>query len=120
MLSVETIKWRLERMKGEAFPLVQWPGTARVLDVADTSLDLLVGGVRADYTWDRVRITQQRLVQNHELSIAELGGQHDAVGLVSLLAYMQADEVVVFPQTGVIRLAGPEGVPIHQPTAPRD
>ena len=78
MLSVETMKWRLERMKGRTFPLVQWPGTARVLDVTETSLDLLVGGVRADYTWDRVRITQQRLMQNHELSIAELGGQHDA------------------------------------------
>jgi hypothetical protein len=120
MLTVETMKWRLERSRGEAFPLVQWPGVARVLDVTDTSLDLLVGGVRADYTWDRVRSTQQRLVQNHELSIGELGGQHDAVGLVSLLAYMQAEDVVVFPQTGVIRLADPEGVPVHQPTAPRD
>ena len=120
MLSVETMKWRLERMKGEGFPLVEWPGTARVLDVTDTSLDLLVGGVRADYTWERVRITQQRLVQNHELSIGELGGQHDAVGLVSLLAHMQADDVAVNQETGVIRVASPEGVPVHQPTAPRD
>jgi hypothetical protein len=120
MLTVETMKWRLERMRGESFPLVQWPGTARVLDVTDTSLDLLVGGTRADYTWERVRITQQRLVQNHELSIAELGGQHDAVGLVSLLAHLQADEVVVTQETGVIRPASPEGVPVHQPTAPRE
>ncbi len=119
MLTLETMKWRLERMRGEAIPLVQWPGTARVLDVTDTSLDLLVGSTRADYTWERVRITQQRLVQNHELSIAELGGQHDAVGLVSLLAHMQADEVAVNGQTGVIRLVTPEGVPVHQPTAPR-
>ena len=38
---------------------------------------------------------QERLVQNQELSIAEPGGQHDAVGLVSLLAHMQAEDVVV-------------------------
>jgi hypothetical protein len=120
MLTVETMKWRLERMKGESFPLVQWQGVARVLDVTETSLDLLVGGIRADYTWERVRITQQRLVRNQELSIAELGGQHDAVGLVSLLAYLQADEVVVSQQTGVIRVADAEGTPQHQPTAPRD
>jgi hypothetical protein len=120
MLTVETMKWRLERMKGESFPLVQWRGVARVLDVTETSLDLLVGGIRADYTWERVRITQQRLVRNQELSIAELGGQHDAVGLVSLLAHLQVDEVVVSQQTGVIRPADAEGSPVHQPTAPRD
>jgi hypothetical protein len=119
MLTVETMKWRLERMKGESFPLVQAQGVARVLDVTETSLDLLVAGIRADYTWDRVRITQQRLVRNQELSIAELGGQHDAVGLVSLLAHLQADDVVVSQTTGVIRLATIEGTPQHQPTAPR-
>ena len=119
MLTVETMKWRLERMKGESFPLVQWQGAARVLDVSETSLDLLVSGMRADYTWERVRITQQRLVRNLELSIAELGGQHDAAGLVSLLAYLQADDVVGSQQTGVIRVADAEGTPQHQPTAPR-
>jgi hypothetical protein len=119
MLSVETMKWRLARMKGQEFPLVLWPGAARVLDVTETTIDLLVGGRRADYTWERVRGTQERLLQNHELSVAELGGQHDAVGLVSLLAYLQADELDVSAAQGVLRLLQAEGTPAHQPTAPR-
>lgn len=118
MLSVETMKWRMARMVGHEFALVRWPGVARVLEVTDTSVDLLVGGRRADYTWERVLSTQERLLQNHELSVAELGGQHDAVGLVSLLAYLQADALEVSVGQGVLRLVQPEGTPVHQPTAP--
>jgi hypothetical protein len=120
MLTIETMKWRLQQMKGKEIPLVQQPGNAVVLDVDDDSVDLLVAGRRADLGWDRVRITWQRLLANHELSIAELGGQHDAVGLVSLLAFMQADDLVVSNDTGVLRPKAPQGKPVHQPTAPRD
>ena len=119
MLSIETMKWRLARMKGQELPLVQWKGTAKVLDVSDTSVDLLVSGRRADFTWERVRITWERLLRNHELSIAELGGQHDAAGLVALLAFMQADDLVVSAEHGVLRPRDPKGTPVHQPTAPR-
>jgi len=119
MLSVETMKWRLGRMKGQEFPLVTWPGTARVVDVTETSLDVLVGGRRADYTWERIRSTWERLLLNHELSIAELGGQHDAAGLVALFALMQADDLDVDAVHGVLRPRRIEGVPVHQPTAPR-
>lgn len=118
MLSVETMKWRLERQPDLRIPLVAWPGTARVVQADEAKLALLVGGRRADYTWERVRITWERLVADHELSVAELGGQHDAVGLVSLLAYMQADAVVVEPEQGVLRLRDAQGPPVHQPTAP--
>ena len=120
MLTVETMKWRLERLRGESFALVQWPGVARVLGVTETSFGLLVGGRRADYTWERVLVTQQRLLHNHELSVAELGGQHDAVGLVSLLAHLQAEDLLVSAERGVLRLAHPEGAPVHQPTAPQE
>ena len=43
-------------------------------------------GKRADYTWDRVRDTWLRLQANQALTVDELGGGHDAVGLVSLFA----------------------------------
>jgi hypothetical protein len=88
------------------------------VDVNDSTIDLLVAGRRADLTWDRVRLTWDRLLANHELSVAELGGQHDAVGLVSLFAYMQPDVVDVYAQQGLLRLRDAKGVPVHQPTAP--
>jgi hypothetical protein len=118
MITIETMKWRLERQIGDSFPLVMWPGAARVVDVNDSTIDLLVAGRRADLTWDRVRLTWERLLANHELSVAELGGQHDAVGLVSLLAHMQPDVVDVYSQQGLLRLRDAKGVPVHQPTAP--
>ncbi len=118
MLSIETIKWRLSRRPGLEIPLVAWPGVARVVQADDQKLALLVGGRRADFTWDRVRVTWERLLADHELSVAELGGQHDAVGLVSLLAFMQSDEVSVEREQGVLRLRGAQGPPVHQPTAP--
>lgn len=120
MLSMETIKWRLARTIGQEFPLVQWPGAARVLSVGEKTIALLVNGQRAEYTWERVRGTWERLVANHELSVRELGGQHDAAGLVALLAFAQAESVVASERHGVLRLAHPTGTPVHQPTAPRD
>jgi hypothetical protein len=118
MITIETMKWRLQKQVGESFPLVQWEGSARIVAASEESLSLLVAGQRADYTWDRVRLTRQRLVANHELSVAELGGRHDAVGIVSLLAFMQPDDVDVHREQGVLRLRGARGVPVHQPTAP--
>ena len=118
MISIETMKWRLGRQIGQSFPLLMWPGSARVVDVNDATVDLLVAGRRADFTWERVLLTWQRLLANHELSVSELGGQHDAVGLVSLLAHMQPDVVDVYSQQGVLRLRHAKGVPVHQPTAP--
>lgn len=118
MPSIETIKWRLGRQTGLEFPLLMWPGVARVVQADDHRVALLVGGRRADYTWDRVRITWERLLANHELSVAELGGQHDAVGLVSLLAFVQAERVVLENDQGVLRLRDAVGPPAHQPTAP--
>lgn len=118
MLSVETMKWRLARQPDLRIPLVGSRGAARVVQADDAKLALLVAGRRADYTWERIRVTWDRLVADHELSVAELGGQHDAVGLVSLLAHMQADEVIVDAEHGVLRLRDAQGPPVHQPTAP--
>ena len=117
MLSIETMKWRLGRTKGAEFPLVQWAGRARVLDVTDTSLDLLVAGRRADYTWERLARTWKRLRDNQTLGIDELGGAHDAVGIVSLFAFLEADSVDVVDDRGLLvfrRTTKRRENPVHQ------
>jgi hypothetical protein len=118
MLTIETMKWRLQRRIGEDLPLLKWTGTMRVVGTDDQTIDLLVGGRRVAFTWDRVRSTWERLLADQELSVAELGGQEDAVAMVSLLAVMQADEVVVDATAGVLRLSEVHGKPVHQPVAP--
>lgn len=118
MISIETMKWRLQGDVGVDLPLVGREGTARVVAADDQKFSLLLLGRRADYTWDRLLVTWRRLVANHELSVAELGGQYDAVGLVSLLAHMQQDAVDRDDVGAVLRLRDAVGVPEHQPTAP--
>jgi uncharacterized protein with ACT and thioredoxin-like domain len=113
------MKWRLEHLVGSHVPLVGHSGMARVVRATPTSVDLLVGGVRTSLAWERIANAQERLVQNHELSVAELGGQNDAVALVSVIAFLQADEVLAAHETGVVRLARANGTPVRQPTAPR-
>ncbi len=119
MLSIETMKWRLQRLDGAEFPLVGRMGTARVVDVSDTSVGLLVAGRRAEFTWGRVRRTWERLLANHELSVSELGGGDDAYGLVALLAYMQSETLEIDGTHAVLRPSKVEGMPVRQPTAPR-
>jgi len=114
MLTVETAKWRLERMEGAEFPLMFWRGCGRVVDVGESSFALQVRGKRADYTWDRLMNVWQRLETNHSVSVDELGGGHDAVGLVSLTALLQADDVDVVAADGLLRLRDAQGVPVHQ------
>ena len=95
MISAETMKWRLQEGKVAEFDLVFWKGTGRVVGAGDDRLSLQVRGKRADYTWDRVRDTWRRLQDNHALTVDELGGGHDAVGLVSLFAVFGGDELEV-------------------------
>ena len=118
MLSIETMKWRLQRQVGEDLPLLKWAGAMRVIGADDQTIDLLVGGRRVAFTWDRVRSTWERLLADQELSVTELGGQEDAVAMVSLLAEMQADVVVADSTAGVLRLRDVHGKPVHQPVAP--
>ncbi len=70
-------------------------------------------GKRADYTWERVRDTWRRLQVNHALTVDELGGGHDAVGLVSLFAAFGDDEVEVVAADGLLRLPRAAGRPVR-------
>jgi hypothetical protein len=112
MISAETMKARLQEGKITAFDLIFWKGTGRVVNAADT-LSLQVRGKRADYTWDRLRDTWQRLQVNHALTVDELGGGHDAVGLVSLFAALGQDEIDVEATAGVLRLPKAAGRPVR-------
>jgi hypothetical protein len=115
MISIETMKHRTQKMVGEGFPLVFWRGQARIVGVDEAGIDLTVRGVRCSYTWERVRLTWQRLLSNHTLSVDELGGSADAVGLVSLFAFTQAGAVDVTDADGLLRVRVPdERTPVHQ------
>lgn len=112
MISAETMKWRLQQGKIAEFDLIFWKGTGRVVGAGDT-LSLQVRGKRADYTWARLRDTWQRLQANHALTIDELGGGHDAVGLVSLFAALGQDEIEVVAAAGLLELPGAAGRPVR-------
>ena len=112
MISAETMKARLQEGEVAAFDLIFWKGTGRVVNAAET-LSLQVRGKRADYTWDRVRDAWLRLQANQELTVDELGGGHDAVGLVSLFAALGQDEIEVAPAEGVLRLPNAAGRPVR-------
>lgn len=121
MVTMEAVIADLCDRRGELIPMVQWSGSARLLEVDDDDgVVLLVAGRRTALTWARVRSAAERLAANHELSIVELGGQQDAAALVALVAATQAGYVTVSEEHGVLRLKDPRGTPVHQPTAPRD
>jgi hypothetical protein len=113
MLTAETIKWRIQMDKLREFDLVFWQGNGRVVASGPETLSLLVRGKRADYTWDRVRDAWSRLHENQALGIDELGGQHDAVGLVSLFAALNQREVEVVAADGLLRLRKTQGKPVR-------
>jgi len=114
MISVETMKHRSVKLLGTDFPLVFWRGRARVLASDDTSLALLVRGVRVDLTWERLTATWKRFLQNHTLSVDELGGGADAVGIVSFFVFAQGDAVGVIDADGLIVAKEPADTPVHQ------
>ncbi len=115
MISIETMRYRATEMAGQAFPLVFWSGKGRVVAVNEATVDLLVRGVRCSYTWERVSRTWQRLLANHTLTVGELGGTADAVGLVSLFAFMQAGAVDIVDEDGLLRARLPaDRLPVHQ------
>jgi len=115
MISIETMKHRAAKMVGQEFPLVLWDGNGRIVAVDEATIDLLARGVRYSYTWERVTRTWRRLLANHTLTVDELGGDADAVGLVSLFALMQADAVDVDDAHGLLRARLPEDrLPVRQ------
>ncbi len=114
MLSFETAKWRFGSMKGKEFPLVFWRGTGRIVDVGETKIAVQVRGKRADLTWDRLQNAWQRVRTNHTVTVDELGGGHDAVAVVALLASLRDEDVEVVPEDGMLRLRAPQDQPEHQ------
>jgi hypothetical protein len=114
MISIETMKHRTERMIGEEFPLVFWRGKGHIVGSDESGLSLLVRGMRADFTWDRLTVTWKRLLANHTLTVDELGGGHDAVGIVSILALLQADGLDVLQADGLLVVREPADTPVHQ------
>jgi len=105
---------RTSQMLGADLPLVAAPGTGRVVACDECGVDLLVRGLRVHYTWDRLIATWERLLANHTLSVDELGGGHDAVGIVSLFSRLQPDTLVTVPGDGLLLLREPSGTPVHQ------
>ncbi len=114
MISIEAMKARTAETLGEEFPLVFWRGSARIVASGGDSLALLVRGVRVDLTWERLTITWKRLLANHTLSVDELGGGADAVGIVSLFADLQADGLGVVDVDGLLVVREPADTPVHQ------
>jgi hypothetical protein len=113
MLTAETIKWRIQMDKLQGFDLIFWEGSGRVVANGPDTVSLLVRGKRADYTWSRVRDAWDRLHENQALGIDELGGQHDAVGLVSLFAALNQREIEVLADDGLLRLRKTTGKPVR-------
>lgn len=114
MISIETMKFRTAAGLGDEFPLVFWRGKGRIVGSDDRALSLVVRGIRCDFTWDRLTITWKRLLANHTLSVDELGGGADAVGIVSLFAELQADGLSVAGADGLLVLSEPADTPVHQ------
>lgn len=114
MISIETMKHRTAETIGDEFPLVFWRGKARIVGSDEASLSLLVRGVRCDLTWQRLITTWQRLLANHTLTVDELGGNADAVGVVSLFAFMQADALEIRDADGLLVLKDRADTPVHQ------
>jgi len=114
MISIETMKHRTEEMLGEEFPLVFWRGKGHILGSDEGGLSLLVRGMRADLTWDRLTVTWNRFLSNHTLTVDELGGGHDAVGIVSVFALVQANDLDVLDADGLLILKEHADTPVHQ------
>ena len=114
MISIETMKSRTAETIGDEFPLVLWGGKGRIVGSDDRALSLLVRGVRCDYTWDRLMTTWKRFLSNHTLTVDELGGGADAVGIVSLFAQLQADGLSLVAADGLLILSEPADTPMHQ------
>lgn len=114
MISVETMKHRARLMNGTEFPLVGWRGTGRIVGSDDDAIDVMVRGVRVSLAWDRLRTTWLRFLANHTLTVDELGGGPDAVAIVSLFAFFQAEDVEVVDAAGLLALKEAAGRPVHQ------
>jgi hypothetical protein len=116
-ITLEAIQRQSAEIVGVEFPLVLWSGSGRIVSAGDEGVAVLVRGMRADYTWDRLAAAWRRLRDNHTMSVDELGGGHDAVGIVSLFAFIEAADVDVHGEQGMLVLRRQQKRrenPIHQ------
>lgn len=113
-VSIDTMRFRCAGMIGAWFPLVFWRGKGRIVASDDTSVSLLVRGVRVDLTWERLGTTWDRLLSNHTLTVDELGGGADAVGVVSLFAFVEAEGLSVLDTDGLLVVDETDDTPVHQ------
>ena len=116
-VTLEAIRRRSAAMVGAEFPLVLWRGAGRIVAAGDAGVSVLVRGMRADCSWDRLAAAWRRLRDNHTLGVDELGGGHDAVGIVSLFAFLEADELDVLDEEGLLvrhRREKHRENPVHQ------
>jgi hypothetical protein len=116
-MRLEGMQQQSSDMVGREFPLVMWSGAGRIVAAGDRGVSLLVRGLRADYTWERLARTWKRLRDNQTLGVDELGGAHDAVGIVSLFAFLEADSVDVVDDRGLLvfrRTTKRRENPVHQ------
>jgi len=114
MIPIETMKYRTGQMVGEQFPLVMGRGAGRILASDDARLALLLAGTRVQYTWERLAGTWQRFLADQTLDVDELGGGTDAVGIVSLFAFLQTDGVDVDGDDGLLVVKDRRDKPVHQ------
>ena len=114
MISIETMKYRTEQMVGEEFPLVMWRGTGRIVG-SDERVCRCSSAARASSTpGTGSRSRGSGLLANHTLDIDELGGGDDAVGIVSIFAFMQTDGLDVIDPDGLLVLKDRADTPVHQ------
>lgn len=114
MISGETARARVTDMVGAPFPLLLGRGTGHVVAVDAAGFDLLVAGLRVRVAWERLDAVVRRLSANHTLSIDEMGGGDDAVGIVSLLARVFPEDLAVTAQAGLVVVRRHDGPPVHQ------
>jgi len=111
--SFDALKARVVDMTGSTIASL---GDRRVRVAATdaTGVDILVNGVRVRLTWGRLEASLRRLAANHTLSVDELGGGIDAVGLVSALASALGSDVLVNSDKDLLVVRERVGTPIHQ------
>jgi hypothetical protein len=114
MYSFETVKERLAGMNGQEFPLLFWHGTGRIVSVGQATVALQVRGKRAEYTWERLQNVWERIAANHSVSVDELGGLHDAVGAVSVLAALNDPDLLRDDKHGVLQWRDPQTKAVHE------
>ena len=114
MISIETMKFRTADMIGAEFPWCS--GVATAASSPPTASASLCWFAACAWTSPGTGSTSPGPGSSRttRCTVDELGGGADAVGVVSLFAFIQADGLCTLEADGLITLAETEGVPVHQ------